>query len=212
MKMPARSAASARASTSTAGGIRLRRLVNGPTVVGHRAHGSRPTPLGLRCGHGRIAVVEGLEFEGELEPGPGGGAYVRLPAEVLTALGCGLRFRAHGRLNGVEFRSSTMPIGGGAACLGVHRATREAAGAALGDWVGVVLEPDDEPREITVPPELAAALAADPAAAAAFDRLSATQRREHAGSVTGAKRQDTRERRLARVLDQLRAAARTPPT
>jgi hypothetical protein len=146
-----------------------------------------------------------VTFDGELEPGPSGGAFVRLPADTVRQLDRGRRFRVRGRLNGVSFRSSTMPEGGGATCLGVHKATREAAGAAFGDRVSVELEPDDEPRRIDMPAELAEALAADPAAAAAFDRLSPTRRRELAESIAGARRPETRLRRLALGLEQLRA-------
>jgi hypothetical protein len=148
-----------------------------------------------------------VQFEGTLISALGGGAYVQLPADVLDALDRGLRFRVRGRLNGVEFRSNTMPMGGGTTCLGVHKATREAVGAAFGDRVSVEIEPDDAPREIVVPDDLAAALAADPALAAAFDRLSPTRRREHAEAIASAKRRDTRERRLAAVLEQLRSGA-----
>jgi len=147
-----------------------------------------------------------VRFDGTLAAGPGGGAYVRLPPEVVRALDRGLRFRVRGRLNGVDFRSSTMPMGGGATCLGVHRATREAAGAAFGDRVGVEVEPDDDPRVLELPPELEAALAADVALAGAFQRLSQTQRREDAASIASAKRPETRERRLAALLDRLRSA------
>src|SRR5262245_35294246 len=150
-----------------------------------------------------------VRFDGTLEPGPGGGAFVRLPQHVVRTLDRGLRFRVCGRLNGVDFRSSTMPMGGGATCLGVHKATREAAGAGFGDQVSLELEPDDAPRQLDVPPELEAALAADPAAAAAFERLSPTRRRELAEAVAGAKRPETRERRLAAGLKRLRE---TPPS
>src|SRR5262249_9250475 len=148
--------------------------------------------------------------DGTLEAGPGGGAYVRVPPEMVRVLDRGLRFRVRGRLNGIDFRSNTMPMGDGATCLGIHKATREAAGVGVGDLVGVEIEPDDDPRAIELPPELSTALAADPALAAAFQRLSPTQRREHAESIAGAKRVETRERRLAALLDRLRSGAGGP--
>ncbi|HEY2706208.1 MAG TPA: YdeI/OmpD-associated family protein [Candidatus Dormibacteraeota bacterium] len=144
-------------------------------------------------------------FEGTLQPGPGGGAFVNLPPAALAGLGGGTRLRVRGTLNGVAFRSSTMPVGGGAACLGVHRATREAAGAGLGDTVMVEIEVDEAPREVEVPPPLARALAAEPALQAAYDRLAPSRRRELAGSVAEARRDETRDRRVARIVEQLRA-------
>ncbi|MEA2672437.1 MAG: hypothetical protein QOG45_2657 [Chloroflexota bacterium] len=144
-------------------------------------------------------------FEGTLEPARGGGAFVSLPAEVLARLGGGARLRVRGTLNGVGFRSSTMPAGGGAACLGVHRATREAAGAAFGETVVVEIEVDDGSREVELPAELAAALASEPALRAAFEALAPSRRRELASSVAEARREDTRARRVVRIIEQLRA-------
>ena len=143
------------------------------------------------------------KFEGTLEPAWGGGAFIPLPAEVLEALG-GTRRRVRGSLNGVDFQSSTMPTGGGTACLGGHKATREAAGAELGDRVVVEVEVDDSPRQVEVPPDLASALSAEPHLQEAFDRLSYTSRKEYAEWIAGAKREETRSRRLAETIERLR--------
>ncbi len=143
-------------------------------------------------------------FQAEIEDAGGGGAYVVLPAEVVTGLGGGARFRVTGVLNGVDFASSTMGMGDGRVCLGVHKATRQAAGVSIGDLVDVSVARDDRPREVTIPTELAAALAEDPDAAAAFERLSFSHRREYAEWVGEAKRADTRTRRVREVLERLR--------
>ena len=143
-------------------------------------------------------------FSGELCAGRGGGAFVVLPADVLAALGGGSRFRVTGTLNGVAFESSTMAMGGGQVCLGVHKATRAAAGVEIGDIVELEVERDDRPRELTVPDDLVAALATDPEAATAFDRLSFTHRREYVEWITSAKRPDTRTRRVTQALERLR--------
>lgn len=141
---------------------------------------------------------------GTLEAGLGGGAYVKLPADVLSTLGGGSKIRVRGTFSGVEFHSNTMAMGGGAACLGVHKATREAAGAAFGDEVPIEIEIDDAARPIEVPAELARAIASEPALQAAFDRLSPTHRREYANWVAEAKREETRARRVTQTLERLR--------
>jgi hypothetical protein len=143
-------------------------------------------------------------LEGTLEPARGGGAFVSLPAEVLSRLGGGTRLRVRGTLNGVDFRSSTMPMGGGTARLGVHKATREAAGAGFGDRVVVEVEIDDVSRQVEVPAALAEALEAEPELGAAFERLAPSRRNELASSVAAAERDETRVRRVERVLEQLR--------
>jgi uncharacterized protein YdeI (YjbR/CyaY-like superfamily) len=65
-------------------------------------------------------------------------------------------------------------------------------------------EPANEPSEIDVPAELAAALAADPVAAAAFEGLSYSHRREYARWVAEAKRDATRADRAAKSVERLR--------
>lgn len=144
-----------------------------------------------------------LRFRGIIEAARGGGAVIPIPAETAAALGGTKRMRVLGTLNGTSFRSSTMPYRD-VLYLGVHKATREAARVGIGDEVEITLSRDDAPRVVEIPPELAAALSADPDLRARFDRLSFTQRRECAGSIAEAKRPETRARRLEATLETLR--------
>jgi uncharacterized protein YdeI (YjbR/CyaY-like superfamily) len=74
-----------------------------------------------------------------------------------------------------------------------------------------VLERDDAPREVDVPAELAAALAAaEPELRAAFDALAFTHRREYAEWVGEAKRDQTRLTRAAKAVDMLRDGVKHP--
>jgi len=73
-----------------------------------------------------------------------------------------------------------------------------------------VLELDDEPRRVAVPPELEAVLASEPEAKAVFDGLSHTHRREYVEWVSGAKREETRRTRLERAVAMLRDGVRHP--
>jgi antitoxin component of MazEF toxin-antitoxin module len=132
-----------------------------------------------------------VQFSGVVEAGRGGGAFVRLPDDVAAALGTRRAVRVQGSVNGVAYRSNVMPLGGGAFALGLHKAVREAAGVVAGDTVTVVLDRDDEPREIVVPPELQGAIDADPDAKSAWERLAPSHRREHANAVADAKRPET---------------------
>lgn len=109
-----------------------------------------------------------------------------------------------GTVDGVPFRSR-LAVYGGVTVLGLTNAFRREAGIAQGDVVEVVIDRDDAPREVEVPPELAAALAGDDEARAAFDALSFTHRREYAQWVGEAKRPETRERRAAQTLAKLRS-------
>ena len=77
------------------------------------------------------------------------------------------------------------------------------ADARAGDTVEVDLELDTKPREVEPPEALARALAADPVARAAFDGLAITHRKEYARWIEEAKRDETRERRVAQAIVML---------
>lgn len=88
--------------------------------------------------------------------------------------------------------------------LGLNRAVRQEAGVEAGDTVDVTLELDTAPRALEVPDELAKALADDSAAQRVFDRLAYTHRKEYARWIAEAKREETRQRRVAQALEMLR--------
>jgi uncharacterized protein YdeI (YjbR/CyaY-like superfamily) len=98
---------------------------------------------------------------------------------------------------------------GGKFMLAVNKELRAGARAAGGDTVSVTLERDDEPRIITPPADLARALRANPAAEAAWDKLSYTHQKEHARAVEDAKRPETRTRRIEKAIADL-AAGKKP--
>ncbi|MEP6681364.1 MAG: YdeI/OmpD-associated family protein, partial [Chloroflexota bacterium] len=87
--------------------------------------------------------------------------------------------------------------------VGVSAENRAGAGIAGGDEVDVDIELDTAPREVTVPPDFAAALAADPNAKRTFDALSDSLKSWHVGSIEGAKTDETRQRRIVKSVDVL---------
>jgi hypothetical protein len=147
--------------------------------------------------------MERHRFRSVIEAARGGGAVALIPPDVATALGGLKQMRVVGRLNGVDFQSSTMPYRGGF-YLGVHKATRQAAGVEVGSEVEVEIARDDRPRVLELAPEFEAALAADALLRERFERLSFSRRRELADPIAEAKRPETRQARLERALSRLR--------
>jgi hypothetical protein len=129
---------------------------------------------------------------------------IRIPPEIVEGLGAGRRPPIRVTINGYTYRS-TIAVMGGDYMVGINADNRAAAGVKGGDEVDVDVELDTAPREITVPPELAAALDVDPAARATFDALSYSNKSWHVLQVTGAKTDETRERRIAKSIAALRA-------
>lgn len=144
-----------------------------------------------------------LEFQTTLlERGPA--AAVVLDDDQVEAIGEGAkRFPVVATVNGYTWRTSVTRMRG-EFLLGLNRAVREAAGVHAGQTVDVLVELDAAPREVDVPEALASALAGDPAASAAFDAMSYTHRKEYARWIAEAKREETRERRVAEALQMLR--------
>jgi hypothetical protein len=147
--------------------------------------------------------VGSLTTTAELVPRGQAAALVLSDEQVATVGEGAKRFPVVATVNGYTWRTSVVRMGG-EFIVGLNRAVREAAGVEAGDTVQLELELDTKPREVEVPPALAAALAADDAALAAFEKLSYTHRKEYARWVAEAKRDETRDRRVAKTIDELR--------
>jgi hypothetical protein len=149
-----------------------------------------------------------LRFRGVLTSTPrgGGGTLVPIPKEVAARLGA---LRGMPKVNAViagqPYRGSLMPMGDGTYCLGVLKSIQEKAGVGQGDSIAIEIELDTAPRTVEVPADLARLLARDRKAAAAWEELSFTNRKEMARSLEEAKRPETRERRLAAAIRSLRS-------
>jgi len=128
-----------------------------------------------------------------------------VPDDVVAALGQGKRPPVRVSINGYTYRN-TVAVMGGRYLVGVSAEHRAGAGVAAGDVLDIELELDTEPRSVTVPPDLAAALAAEPAAQKAFEGLSYSQQNWHVSSVESAKTDETRQRRIGRCLALLTPA------
>ena len=128
---------------------------------------------------------------------------IRIPDEVVEALGAGKRPPIRVTINGFTYRS-TVAVMSGAYMVGVSAENRAGAGVAGGDEVDVDIELDTAPREVTVPPEFAAALDAEPAARRTFDGLSNSNKAWHVLQIVGAKTDETRQRRIGKSIEALR--------
>ena len=101
---------------------------------------------------------------------------IRVPDEVVEALGSGRRPAVTVTINGYTYRS-TIAVMGGEYMVGVSAEHRAGAGVAGGDEVDVDLELDTAPREVAVPDDFGAALDAEPAARARRSTESRTATR-----------------------------------
>jgi hypothetical protein len=127
-----------------------------------------------------------------------------VPEEVVLGFGAGKRVPVVVTIDGGYSYRNTVSVMGGKYLISFNSETRAATGKTGGDEVEVTLEHDTAPREVEVPAVLQAALDADPAAAAAWEKLAPSHRKEHARAINEAKSDETRDRRVAAAIAKLR--------
>lgn len=134
-------------------------------------------------------------------------AAITPPVNVIDWFGARARVPIRGTINGFPFRSSLMPMRG-CHMMPVNKTLCRGAGVMPGDIVDVVMKRDAEERTVEAPPELKKELARSKAAQKRWDELAFTHKKEMANSISGAKQEDTRKRRLAKVMQVLRTGAK----
>jgi uncharacterized protein DUF1905/bacteriocin resistance YdeI/OmpD-like protein len=131
----------------------------------------------------------------ELESTGGSTAGFRIPDEVVDELGAGRRPKVAATVGGHTWRSSIARMGD-AFWLGMSKDDRARAGVSAGDVLDLEVVVDDAPRTVVLPDELASV-------ADAWARLSYSNQRRIAESITGAKKPDTRAARVQKALAEL---------
>ena len=128
---------------------------------------------------------------------------LRVPSEVVEALGSGKKPAVTVTIGGHTYRS-TVAVFGGEFFLPLSAENRTAAGVAAGDQVEVRVELDTAPRVVEVPADFATALDAEPVARTAFDSLSYSHQPRWVMSINDAKTPETRQRRIHTAITSLR--------
>ncbi|NWL11689.1 hypothetical protein DM793_10320 [Paenarthrobacter nitroguajacolicus] len=136
--------------------------------------------------------------------GDGNKAGIEVPDAIVEGLGAGKRPPVVVTINGQSYRSS-IAVMGGKYMVGVSSANRELTGAAAGDTVDVGLEVDTEPRVVELPADLTAALEAEPEAKTFYGTLNYSSQRRYVEPIGDAKTEETRARRIAKVVADLKA-------
>ena len=126
---------------------------------------------------------------------------IPVPEEALGALGGGKRPLVKITVNDYSYRSAVGSIDG-RPIISFSSAHRKASGIQGGDEVSVTLTIDTEPRTVEVPEDLQSALEAA-GLLEAFQQSAPSQRKEFVRQVVSAKKQETRDRRIAKIVGTL---------
>ena len=134
--------------------------------------------------------------------GKGGWTYAQVPSlEVSPGTPFGW-MKVKGSIDGYEIKKyHLMPMGNGKLFLPVKAEIRKAIKKSEGDWVHVVLFPDDDPLEI--PKEMILCLEDEPRALKFFNSLTESQRKHYIDWVYSARKEETKVIRLAQTVNRL---------
>ena len=143
-----------------------------------------------------------MEFRSTVELGGKTATGIEVPVDVVETLGGGKRPPVTVTVGGHTYRTTVAPMGG-RYMIPLSSENRTASGLSAGDPVVVEIALDTAPREMKAPDDLAAALAASPEAEAFFDSLSFSHKRSYVDWIVGAKKDETRQRRVAQAVELL---------
>jgi hypothetical protein len=131
-------------------------------------------------------------------------AGIQVPEEVIEKLEAGKRPLVRVTINNYSYRSA-VAVMGGKYMISFNPDHRKATGVQGGDEADVTLELDLEPRTVELPVDLKNALI-KAHALAAFEKSAPSMKKEYVRQVEEAKAQETRERRITKIVEKLSAS------
>ena len=143
------------------------------------------------------------KFEAEIKGHDSGGAFVIMPFDVEKEYGK-KRPKIKATFDGVEYRGSLVRMGSPEHILLIRKDIRAKIGKEAGDMVSVTVEEDLELRIVTPPKDFQMAMDEVPEVGAFFKKLSYTHQKEYVQWIEGAKRQETRERRIRKAIEMMK--------
>jgi hypothetical protein len=131
-------------------------------------------------------------------------AGIQVPDEVIEKLGAGKQPLVRVTINKYTYRSA-VAVMGGKYLISFNPEHRKAAGVQGGDEANVTLELDLEPRTVEIPTDLKDALI-KANALDAFEKSAPSMKKEYVRQVQEAKAQETRGRRITKIVEKLSAS------
>ena len=157
-----------------------------------------------------MRVMGSQRFRAVIAAGPGGSGVITMPFDPDEAWGAKADHPVGGTIGGCRIRTRLVPAGSGWV-LTLASKRLGGMGVAIGDDVTVELAPEG-PRRGDLADDIAAALAANPAAGAFFDTLAQFYRKAHLRWIDATtRRPDVRAARIAEVVDLLAAGIKERP-
>jgi Bacteriocin-protection, YdeI or OmpD-Associated/Domain of unknown function (DUF1905) len=134
--------------------------------------------------------------------GKGGWTYAPITEITLNKNSHSGWVKVKGFIDDHEFRNyNLMPVGNGQFLLPVKASIRKKIKKQEGDWVKVVLFPDNDP--LPVPQELKECLRDEPKAEKVFNSFSDSEKKYYIEWIYSSKKEETKIRRLVKTIERL---------
>jgi hypothetical protein len=148
-----------------------------------------------------------IAFEAPLTPTTRDRAYLTLPFDPVAVWGRRDVYRIGGTANGQKFRG-LVELADGEWRLMLGQMWIRDAGLSVGETIRIVAHIEG-PQRADLDPDIAAALAAEPVAAAFWDNLAQFYRKAYLTWIAGTKRRpDVRAERIAEAVKLLKAGVK----
>jgi Domain of unknown function (DUF1905)/Bacteriocin-protection, YdeI or OmpD-Associated len=136
-------------------------------------------------------------------PGKGGWTYAQIP-DIVNDKKIGFGWlKVQGTIDGFELKKYHLaPMGNGNLFLPVRAEIRKAIKKQAGDWVHIILYPDNEPLE--TPQELWECLDEEPKALEFYKSLSESEQKYYINWIYEAKQEETKIGRIIKTIDRLK--------
>ena len=126
---------------------------------------------------------------------------IHVPDEAIETLGGGKKPLVNVKVNDYHYRSAVASMEG-KFMISFSSEHRKASGIRGGDEVEVTLSLDLEPRTVEIPKDLEAALG-EAKLLDVYNKSAPSMKKEYVRQVESAKSQETRERRIAKIVEKL---------
>jgi len=136
--------------------------------------------------------------------------YVDIPEHIIEAIGGKGRIPIQSKIDGIPYQGSLVKMGMPTYMLIILKGIREQLGKNHGDVVAIELGVDHQIRKVEIPNDLKCLFKTEKKAHAFFKQLSYTHQKEYVNWISSAKREDTKKRRLAKMMDLLNNQVKHP--
>ncbi|ELC8442339.1 DUF1905 domain-containing protein [Clostridium perfringens] len=143
------------------------------------------------------------KFEAVIKKHPDKDAtFIEIPFDVEETFGS-KRVKVKAKFDEVEYRGSIVKMGLPCYMIGITKAIRKEIGKEAGDSISVEIEKDEEERVVELPEDFKLALDKNKAAKDFYESLSYSAKRKYVQWITGAKKSETREKRISEAVIKL---------